>query len=24
LIVHLAMVALSGFRRQMRAITFGG
>ena len=24
LIVHLAMVALSGFRRQMRAMTFGG
>ena len=24
LIVHLSMVALSGFRRQMRAITFGG
>ena len=24
LIVHLVMVALTGFRRQMRAITFGG
>ena len=23
-IVHVVMVALSGFRRQMRAITFGG